>query len=275
MNQEEHEEGRNGRTRYVDDKNEATSATHNEDKDFGGTSAFVKRVQDAHGGLDRWRNFNMVAATVVSGGFLWGMKGFELGETPRRMTSEFRRQWTQVEPFGDPDWRMTYEPKRVLIETQGGELVAEQESPRATFAGHTWETPWTPLQLGYFNGYAMWTYYNLPFVLSEQGFEVAELPPITQDGKLLRGLQAHFPKNVHSHCPEQNLYFDEDGLLRRQDYQVDVAGGALAGHLISEYVEVEGLQFPTKRRVFMRNEDGTLQLDKMPVSVDLTDFELS
>jgi hypothetical protein len=44
---------------------------------------------------------------------------------------------------------------RVVIETQAGEIIAEQENPRETFAGHAWETPWTPVQLGYFNGYAM------------------------------------------------------------------------------------------------------------------------
>ena len=51
--------------------------------------------------------------------------------------------------------------------------------------------------------------------------------------------------------------------------------GTRAAHLISDYVDVQGLLFPTRRRVFMRNEDGTLQLDKMPVSIDLSDFELS
>ena len=98
-----------------------------------------------------------VRSIVVSGGFLWGMKGIELDDTPRAITSEFRRQWTRVEPFGQADWHMLYEPTRVVIETQAGEVVAQQDDPRETFAGHAWETPWTPLQLVYFNGYAMWT----------------------------------------------------------------------------------------------------------------------
>jgi hypothetical protein len=46
-------------------------------------------------------------------------------------------------------------PDCVVIETRTGDLIAEQRNPRETFAGHAWETPWTPLQLGYFNGYAM------------------------------------------------------------------------------------------------------------------------
>jgi hypothetical protein len=32
--------------------------------------------------------------------------------------------------------------------------VSERSDPRASFAGHTLETPWDPLQRSYFNGYA-------------------------------------------------------------------------------------------------------------------------
>jgi hypothetical protein len=236
--------------------------------------SFVSDVLSAHGGLERWRTFDTVSAQVIAGGFLWPMKGMDIGTAPRTITGEFRRQRVRVEPFGEPDWYMTYTPERIAIQTQGGALIAEQQNPRETFAGHTWETAWNPLQLAYFNGYAMWTYYNLPFVLAEPGFEVVEIPPITQDGLALRGLRVVFPKHIHTHCAEQNLYFDADGLLRRQDYEVDVAGKSRAGHLISEYVEVQGLKLATKRRVFMRKQDDSLQFDQMPVSIDLSEFRL-
>jgi len=239
------------------------------------THPMVAEVLDAHGGLEHWRRFNQVQATVVSGGFLWGMKGVAIDATPRSMTSGFRSQWTRTEPFGDAQWHMIYRPDRVAIETKQGEIIAEQSNPRQTFAGHGWETPWTPLQLAYFNGYAMWTYYNLPFVLGEPGFEVTPIASIIQDGSSLRGLNVTFPQTIHTHSAQQQLYFDEAGLLRRQDYQVDVAGSARAAHLISDYVAVQGLQFPTTRRVYMRDAEGNLQLDRMAVSVDLSDFRLS
>ena len=235
----------------------------------------LAEVLDAHGGIDRWRTFTQVTAKVVTGGFLWSMKGMEIDGSARRMTSDFRRQRTRTEPFGEADWQMTYQPDRVVIETQTGKIIAEQQQPRETFAGHAWETAWNPLQLGYFNGYAMWTYYNLPFLLGEPDVATTEIEPIEVDGRPLRGLRAHFASTIHTHCPEQNLYFDADGLLRRHDYQVDVAGGTRAAHLISDYIEVQGLRLPTRRRVFMRNEDGTFESDRTLVSADLSDFELS
>jgi hypothetical protein len=124
---------------------------------------------------------------------------------PRSITSEFGRQWTRVEPFGQADWHMLYEPNRVVIETQAGEVVAQQDNPRETFAGHAWETPWTPLQLAYFNGYAMWTYYNLPFLLGEPAVEATEIPSIADGDSVLRGLRVRFPQEIHSHSPEQSL----------------------------------------------------------------------
>jgi hypothetical protein len=239
------------------------------------TRTFLQEVLDAHGGVDRWHRFSKVRSRVVSGGFLWSMKGIPLDDTPRAITSELRRQWTRVEPFGQADWHMLYEPHRVVIETQAGDVIAKQDDPRETFAGHTWETPWTPLQLAYFNGYAMWTYYNLPFLLEEPRIEATEIPSIADGGSMLRGLRVRFPMEIHSHSSEQSLYFDDRGLLRRQDYEVEIAGRGRAAHLISDYVDVEGLLFPTRRRVYLRGADGTLQLDRMPVSIDLSDFELS
>jgi hypothetical protein len=239
------------------------------------TGTLLAEVLDAHGGLERWRKFTKVSATVVSGGFLWSMKGIDIDDAPRTMASAFRRQWTRTTPFGNADWHMTYEPGRVVIESRAGDVIAEQNNPRETFAGHVWETPWTPVQLGYFNGYAMWTYYNLPFVLGESGFEVAEIPEVVHDGLRLRGLRVRFPHDVHTHCREQSLYFDADGLLRRHDYEVDVAGKAGAAHLVGEYVDVQGLRLPTRRRVFLRNGDGTLQRDRPVVTIDLSDFHLS
>ena len=39
---------------------------------------------DAHGGADRWRQFQGVASTIVSGGRLWEIKGAKIVRTPRR-----------------------------------------------------------------------------------------------------------------------------------------------------------------------------------------------
>ena len=239
------------------------------------THTLLTKVLDAHGGIDRWHQFSKVRSIVVSGGFLWGMKGIPLDDTPRAIISEFRRQWTRVEPFGQADWHMLYEPTRVVIETQAGEVVAQQDNPRETFAGHAWETRGRHCNWRTSTGTRCGPTTTFRFSSENQASRRLEIPSIADGGSVLRGLRVRFPQEIHSHSSEQSLYFDDIGLLRRQDYEVDVAGRGRAAHLISDYVDVQGLLFPTRRRVFMRNADGTLQFDKMPVSIDLSDFELS
>src|SRR5262249_55765812 len=120
-------------------------------------------VIKAHGGLERWNAFEKVSTTIVSGGELWATKGIKGDTTPRRSPAGIHCEWTSVAPYGNPGWRRTFVPERVAIETTDGTLVAGRDNPRASFAGHKYETPWEPLHRAYFSGYAMWTYLNTPF----------------------------------------------------------------------------------------------------------------
>jgi hypothetical protein len=132
-------------------------------------SALLKKAIDAHGGLDRRRRFNGVASTIITGGMLWDVKRVKIIRTPRRATSEFRRQWTRVAPFGDPDWTMTWEPKHVEIADSNGTVIAQRDNGRDAF-DRSYDAPWDPLNLAYFNGYAMWSYHAFPFVFAEAGY---------------------------------------------------------------------------------------------------------
>lgn len=227
---------------------------------------------EAHGGHTRWRQARGLSSTIVSGGELWRIKGVEMPPIPRRATTEFHRQWMSVTPFGEPNWKMTWVPERVVIEDQAGALVAERDQPREAFFGHSYDTPWDPLHLAYFNGYAMWLYHAAPFVLAEPGYEVGDLAPIEDEGETLLGIRVRFPEGVHSHSREQHFYFGEDRLLRRHEYHVDVWVGTNAAHMLSDYAEVEGFQLPTRRRVYPRNPDGSLQAKLIIVEVDLSNY---
>jgi hypothetical protein len=203
------------------------------------------------------------------------MKGIQMDSTPRVASTKFRRQWTTISPFGERGWRMEFVPERVAIPNGKGEVVATRDNPRDSFAGHVMETAWDPLHLAYFNGYAMWLYHAAPFVLADPGFEATGIPESAVSGESMRGLRVTFPSHIHSHSTEQDFYFGADGLLRRLDYQVQVAGGFGAAHLLSDYVEVEGLRFPTKRRAFTKGSDGLPRFSSTTVSVDLSNFALN
>jgi hypothetical protein len=47
----------------------------------------LARVIDAHGGMGRWKEYEKVEATIVSGGGLFALKGVLRDSNPRRMTA--------------------------------------------------------------------------------------------------------------------------------------------------------------------------------------------
>lgn len=235
--------------------------------------SLLEEILDAHGGFERWRRHKGIASTIVTGGMLWEIKGVNLVRTSRRATSEFRRQWTRITPFGEPDWTMTWTPEQVQVTNGAGAIVAERADGREEF-DRSFDAPWDPMNLAYFNGYAMWTYHAVPFVFGEPGYEAREIEPITHKGEMLRGLAVRFPEGIHSHTREQRFYFGADCLLRRHDYEVDVWADTAAAHFLSDYVDVRGLKFPTRRSVYARRPDGRPDYDVNLVTIELADYTL-
>ncbi|MBR0819915.1 hypothetical protein [Bradyrhizobium liaoningense] len=227
---------------------------------------------EAHGGLDRWNAHRRLAATIVTGGDLWALKGVDQDQVPRTMRIELHRERASVEPFGKPGQRTAFSPERIAIVAADGRIVAGRNNPRAAFARHDMRTHWDALHRAYFNGYALWTYMTTPFLLAMDGFEVREIEPWREGTELWRGLRATFPPGIASHSAEQDFYFGSDMLIRRHDYRVEIAGNFPAAHYVSEPVSVDGFRLPTRRRIYLRGEELMPLRDELMVSIDLSDF---
>lgn len=235
----------------------------------------LEQVLRAHGGVAHWRSFKKVSATIVTGGEFWASKGIEIDKTARCASAAIHSEWTTVAPYGSPDYRMTFSPERVVVETTGNEIVAERHDPKAAFVGHTLTTPWDPLHRAYFNGYALWIYLTSPFVLAFPGVEVTEAEPWQEGNETWRVLHAKLPESIATHSREQEFYFGPDFLLRRHDYQVDVSGGFLAAQYVSGIKEFDGFKFPTMRRAHPRSNSRQPDRSRTLVSIDLSEFKLS
>ncbi|MGQ7958002.1 hypothetical protein ACUTAF_09880 [Pseudomonas sp. SP16.1] len=133
-------------------------------------SELLDRVLDAHGGIERWRQFSRVEASITSSGALWDMKGLKQDSQSRRMSVWLHEQRASVMPFGAPDQRTAYSPGRIAVETSEGRVVAERLDPRSSFLGHGETTPWDPLHRAYFNGYALWSYLTMPSCSACRGY---------------------------------------------------------------------------------------------------------
>lgn len=229
-------------------------------------------ILDAHGGLARWNEYQRVNATIVSGGGLFPLKGVIQDSNPRQMTVWLHEKRSSVFPYGAPDQRTIVTPDRVLIEKVDGTLVAERYAPRDSFAGHQMSTPWDALHRAYFNGEALWTYLTTPFILGLDGVRVEETEPWLEGSETWRVLRAYFPASIDTHSLVQDFFFGEDLLLRRHDYNMNIAGGFGAAQLTSDYVMANGIRLPTSRRAYTRGPDRRPIVEMLMVSIGLSEI---
>lgn len=232
-------------------------------------------IIDAHGGLERWKSFETLSAHLVQGGALWMLKGKNGVLDDTNVTINLRSEFASHAPFGDSKLKSSFTPDLVELRPPEGETLEALPNPRASFSGHTLETPWTDLQLAYFAGVAMWTYLTMPFLLAEEDVQSQEINTWEENGETWRRLRVEFPASIATHSTIQTLYVDGDGLLKRHDYDVEIAGNTPGAHFVSDYVDVQGIKFPTKRRIFPRQPDGQAMSEPLVVSIDLDNIVLS
>lgn len=238
-------------------------------------SALLDQILTAYGGLHRWRQVASISARKRFGGAIWDIKQVPGIVDDGRVTVWIKDQRTSLYPFTDAGLRTAYTPERVGIETREGDIVEVLDDPRSSFAGHTLNTPWTTLQLAYFTGYAMWTYTAEPYNLTLPGVYTHEGEPWIEDGQRWRRLHVRYPDHIATHSPEQTLYVDNDGLIRRRDYQVDIAGASPAAHYISDFDEIDGLIIPHTRMIYVRDSQNLPMPDQLVVSIELSDITLN
>jgi hypothetical protein len=228
---------------------------------------------EAHGGLARWKKVSSIEIAVSITGGIWYVKGQPDVLKDIVMVADTGRERV-VTTFVGQDRRTVFEPDRVVIETLDGAVIEARDDPEQSFEGQAEETPWDAIQVAYFSGEALWTYLNSPFIFTQERFASAEIDSIEVEGETWRRLKVIFPDGVKSHTREQIFCFGPDGLLRRHDYTVDILGGATGLNFASDYREIDGLVFPTKRRVYAYEGDYQLVPEPLLVAVDIARITL-
>ncbi|MEU3183324.1 hypothetical protein ABZ707_03795 [Streptomyces sp. NPDC006923] len=89
------------------------------------------------------------------------------------------------------------------------------------------------------------------------------------DGQEWRRLRVRLPGTIATHNPEQVFYYDTDMTPRRMDYVTEILGGTLVAHYSGRPKTFDGLVFPTWRRVFRRDQDGTSNLTMPSITIDI------
>jgi hypothetical protein len=240
----------------------------------GGATALLDLAVEAHGGLARWNAVSSVKIDVSITGAIWYAKSQPDVLKNVVMVLDTQREHVATSFVGQ-DRTTIFEPDRVVVQTADGTTLEVSDDPEECFAGQKADTPWNAIHVAYFSGEALWTYLNTPFLYTQERFAKEELASITVEGETWRRLKVTFPDGVKSHTREQIFCFGPDGLLRRHDYSVDILSGATGLNYASEYREVDGLMFPTQRRVYAYEGDYQLVPEPLLVAVDINRITLS
>jgi hypothetical protein len=150
---------------------------------------------------------------------------------------------TTLRDFPRAGWRGTWTPDCVQICDPDGGLKGERRDPRRHFRGLLNQVYWDKLDILYFAGYALWN------LLEEASVALTETDRSGASPRLDAVFRADFP----THSAKQSFLLGPSRRLVRHDYAADVIGAwAAAAHFCLDSVEVEGLRFYTRRKVFPR-----------------------
>jgi hypothetical protein len=234
----------------------------------------LQKAVDAHGGLKRWNEISSVTVAASLTGAIWFVKsqGDYLKDVV--MTVNTKKEWMTTD-FPGQDKRFLFTPERLVMEKRDGTLIQARDNPEKAFEGQTRDTPWDDLQVAYFQGEALWTYLNTPFLYTQDGFQTEEIASIQVNGETWRRLKVTFPDHIKSHTREQISCFGPDGLIRRHDYTVDILGGATGLNYATDYKDVGGIIFPTKRRIYAYEGDYQLVPEPLLVKIDIREITLN
>ena len=224
-------------------------------------SGLLDKVLDAYGGAERWRSASAITARGRLGGLL--PKRFPGGKLANfTVEVAVAGPRTVLHDFPRAGQRGVFDHGEARIETGDSEVIDVRTNPRSAFFGITGirrNIRWDPLDTAYFAGYAFWNYLTSPRLLIQDGVTVTDGGPCQESGRRWRRLLATFPADIDTHCRHQTFYVDTDGLIARHDFLAEPVGPwAHAALYCSQYRRVDGLVFPTQRRVFPRGPGSSV-----------------
>jgi hypothetical protein len=150
----------------------------------------------------------------------------------------------------------------------GATILEARADPRASFASRRRRDDWSALDALYFFGYALAYDQALPFSLAVA--QPLSLRHARSSGRPLWGVDVDLPAESPTHSRCQTFFFDDAGLLRRNDFVLEIAGWwASCAQQWDDYVDVAGLAVARRRRIVARL--GRFERAKVVLDLSLAD----
>lgn len=225
----------------------------------------VQKALDAHGGLKRWRDAKELHLDLEVSGAIWALKGQPDLFSRCSATLSTHEQKVVMHLADAQKYQAEYTPSKTTLHGSSGDVV-QRDRPRDHFDGHFIATPWDRLDAIYFCSYALWTYFNSPFLFEHPGLTVRSIEPWKEGQETWDRLHLTYPDTVTTHTKHAVAYIDKDGMVRRYDYAVDIMMGSAGANYARDYASYDGILLPRHRQVYGFDMSGNPQ---EPLLVDI------
>lgn len=232
----------------------------------------VQKALDAHGGLKRWCDVKELHLDFEISGAIWSLKGQPDLFSRFSATLHAHEQKVVANLSGGQNSRAEYTPGKTTLHSSSGDVV-QRDQPRNHFDGHFIATPWDSLDAIYFCSYALWTYFNSPFLFVHPGVTVRAIDPWKEGQETWDRLHLTYPDTVTTHSRHAVAYIDKDGLVRRYDYAVDIMTGSAGANYAHDFASYDGIMLPRHRQVYGFDMSGHPQ-EPLLVDIKLTGARL-
>jgi len=218
------------------------------------TNDLINRICNAHGGIERWRMVESIQMQMdIFGPIL--LTKFKSPWLPNINANIFTdKPYVSIHDFPEEGHTGIFDGFDVYIFNANDKIYCERNYRNCNELKTKPRLHWDHLDLIYFLGYALWNYNCSPYIFQDKGFDCHQGEDfLDNDGNVLSTLKVRYPRSIPTHCNQQVFYFDQKGLLKRQDYTADIISPlAVGSHICEDHKTFDGLVFPTHRSVFPR-----------------------
>lgn len=223
------------------------------------TNDLIKRICAAHGGLDRWKLVESIELQLDIFGpiLITKFKSPWLSNITANVFTD--KPYVSIHNFPEEGHTGIFDGFQVYIYNANDKIYCERNYSNPEQLKAKPRLHWDHMDLIYFLGHALWGNSCSPTILTDQSFNVEQGKDIKSfDGKILSTLHVHYPNHIPTHSKKQVFYFNQQGLLCRNDYTADAPSAlAIGSHFYDDYKKIDGLVIPTHRTVFPRLWNGT------------------
>lgn len=211
----------------------------------------LERVREAVGGA-RWARLQHFTSHLMLGGSL--VASLEDAYSLKEILVEGDVVSRSIRMSGLSGVRGAwgFHPNFVTIQHDDGAFVgAGREAAPRPFRSRK-DVP----ELVYLCGLGVWTSLTTPLALFEEGVLTEELGAWPERGQTWWRLKVRTPVGALAYASESVMYFGEDGLLRRTDFDIDCGRVVSIVAYSSAHQSFSGLTVPTLHRAMRRLAPG-------------------